>query len=119
MLGEYDKMGNAHVDPQSRPSDAPYVDIDSEVNEATHDELQSAGAAPPYDQNGVNSGVPWVRIAVLGGTAGTQKLSSGFFTAPCGLVLLKGYSGATASNEAELEVKTGDYKGVHAPSMLE
>ena len=119
ILAEYDKMGNAHVDPQSRPLDAPYVDIDSEVNEATHDELQSAGDAPPYDQNGVNSGFPWVRIAVLGGTAGTQKLSSGFFTAPCGLVLLKGYGGATSSYEAELEVKTGDYKGVHAPSMLE
>ena len=119
MLSEYDKMGNAHVDPQSRPADAPYVNIDSEVNEQTHDDLQAKGDAPPYDQNGVNSGQPWVRIGVLGQTGGAQKFSSGFFTAPCGLVLLKGFTETSDAYSVSIEAKSGDYKGVHAPSMLE
>ena len=119
ILEEYDKVANAFQQPDTRPADAPYVDIDSEVNEATHDNLQAHGDLPPYDQNGVNAGSPWVRIAVLGGTAGTQKLSTGFFTAPCGLVLCVGYGGDDTNYSISLEAKAGDYKGVHAPSMLE
>ena len=60
-----------------------------------------------------------MRIAVLDGTAGTQKLSTGFFTAPCGLVLCVGYGGDDTNFSVSLEAKAGDYKGVHAPSMLE
>ena len=119
VLEEYDKVSNAHNYPDQVPADAPYANIDTEVDEATHDNLQADGDAPPYDQNGVNTGSPWVRIAVLGGTAGTQKLSSGYFTAPCGLVLLVGYGGDDTNYSASLEVKAGDYKGVHAPSMIE
>ena len=119
ILEEYDKTGNAFTVPSSRPSDAPYENIDTSVDEVVHDQLQLNGDIPPYDQDGVNADTPWVRIAVLGGTAGTQKLSSGFFTAPCGLVLLKGYGSDVVNFPAELTAKAGDYKGVHAPSMLE
>ena len=119
ILEEYDKTANSFQTPDTRPADAPYVDIDSEVNEATHDNFQAHGDLPPYDQNGVNADTPWVRIGVLGGTAGTQKLSSGFFTAPCGLVLLKGFTETSEAYSVSIEAKSGDYKGVHAPSMLE
>lgn len=119
ILEEYDKTGDAHLAPESRTTDAPYADATPTNDEAQHDNLQSRGDAPPYDQDGVNAGTPWVRVAVLGGTAGTQKLSSGFFTAPCGLILLKGFSEESEAYSVEVEAKAGDYKGVHAPSMIE
>lgn len=120
ILQEYDKAGNAQLNPSSTPSDLPYADIETDVNEDTGDDLKTDGNAPPYDQTGVNAASPWVRIAVLGsGAAGQQKLSSGFFTAPCGLILLKGFTETSEAYSVEIEAKSGDYKGVHAPSMLE
>jgi hypothetical protein len=119
LLQEYDKAGNAQAQPSSVTTDAPYVEIDSEVNEATHDYLQDHGNLPPYDQNGVNAGSPFVRIAKLGASAaGTQKLTTGFFTAPCGIVLITGMD-AAGVGLLQMTYKAGDYKGVHAPSMLE
>jgi hypothetical protein len=121
LLEEYDKVGNAQTTPDSRTADAPYVDINSEVNEQTHDHLQDAGNAPPYDESGVNAGAPFVKIAELGsGSSGTgaQKLSTGFFTAPCGLILITGMN-AVDVDDVVIEMKRGDYKGVHAPSMIE
>ena len=119
ILEEYDKTSNTGLEAPVVVNDAPYVDIDTSVDETTHDNLQTDGNAPPYDQNGIAAGSPWVRIAVLGSTAGTQKLSSGFFTAPCGLILLKGFSETSEAYSIEVEAKAGDYKGVHAPSMIE
>ena len=121
ILEEYDKAGNAQTAPESVVTGAnvPYGGIDANIDGETADNLENAGNLPPYDQDGVNATSPWVRVAVLGGTAGTQKLSSGFFTAPCGLVLLVGYGSDDTNYGASLEVKAGDYKGVHAPSMIE
>lgn len=120
LLLEYDKAGNAQGSPSSTPTAGPYEEIDSEVNATTMDDLQADGNLPPYDQTGVNQLSPWVRIAVLGsGAAGQQRLSSGFFTAPCGLVFLKGFTETSEAYSVTIEAKSGDYKGVHAPSMLE
>jgi hypothetical protein len=119
ILEEYDKTGNAFTSPDSRPSDAPYENIDTSVDEVVHDQLQLNGDVPPYDQDGVNANTPWVRVATLGGTGGVQKLSSGFFMAPCGLVLLIGYGGDPQPDSVTVTAKAGDYKGVHAPSMVE
>jgi hypothetical protein len=120
ILQEYDKSGNAQGDPSAPTLDAPYVDIDSEVNEGTHDDLQADGNLPPYDQSGVNAGSPWVKIGTLGaGVAGQQRLSTGFFNAPCGLVVLVGNSNDWNSDEMMFEVQKGDYKGVGGKSLLE
>ena len=119
ILVEYDKTDNTQNSSSSITADGAYSGIDADNQENTADNLKTDGNAPPYDAGGVNASSPWVRVAVLGGTAGTQKLSSGFFTAPCGLILLKGYGGDDTNYSASLEVKAGDYKGVHAPSMVE
>ena len=121
ILEEYDKAGNAQATPEGLVSGAvgPYAGIDTDNDAAMYTKLEAKGNEPPYDSDGVNGTSPWVRVAVLGGTAGTQKLSSGFFTAPCGLVLLKGFSETSEAYSVELEAKAGDYKGVHAPSMIE
>jgi hypothetical protein len=121
ILEEYDKAGNAQATPEGLVAGAagPYAGIDTQNDGATYTNLEALGNEPPYDSDGVNATSPWVRVAVLGSTAGTQKLSSGYFTAPCGLVLLVGYGSDDTNYGASLEVKAGDYKGVHAPSMVE
>ena len=123
ILQEYDKAGNAPTTPTdtvgSSGQRGPYSGLDADTDDLMALDMQQHGDDPPYDRTGVNATTPWVRIAVLGGTAGTQKLSSGFFNAPCGLVLLKGFSETSEAYSVEVEAKGGDYKGVHAPSMVE
>lgn len=121
ILQEYDKAGNAQLAPESDVvgSVGPYAGINSDVDGEMFTNLEAIGNAPPYDQDGVNAASPWVRVAVLGSAGGVQRLSSGFFTAPCGLILLKGYTDVTENYNVTIEAKSGDYKGVHAPSMIE
>ena len=119
ILGQYDKMGNAQGSPDSPTTTGAYADLEDDIDDSTVSDIQDRGNLPPYDQNGVNSATPWVKIAELGVSAtGATKLSTGFFTAPCGLIIIYRSGGA---NSADLNVtlKSGDYKGVHAPSMLE
>ena len=44
--------------------------------------------------------------------AGIQRLSSGYFDAPLGIIRIA----APTNNELTIEVQAGDYKGVHAPA---
>lgn len=118
LLNEYEKSGRVDLNPATIEPDMAYADIDAMANDATADDLKGDGNAPPYDANTVNESSPWVRIATIGGTAGTQQLSTGFFTAPCGIVVLKGVAG-DGDLEYRVSYKAGDYKGVHAPSILE
>jgi hypothetical protein len=121
ILQEYDKSANA----QSTPADVTgvtgaYTELDSEINTQTSADLQADGNNPPYDRNGVAAGTPWVKVAELGsGAAGDQKLSTGFFNAPCGLVVLVGPSADWNSDQMRFEVKAGNYKGVGGQSLLE
>ena len=123
ILGEYDKAGNAQVSPESTTGDMPYDDLMSDDSAVMASKLQTNGDAPPYDQDGVLADSPWVKVGVLsaGGAALTgQRLSTGFFEAPCGFVILKTtVPGGVVQGNLQWTVKAGDYKGVHAPSMLE
>lgn len=119
LLNEYDLAGDAQGAPSNFSTPGPYEDIDADTDAATFDHLEGDGNNPPYDANGVNATTPFVRIATLGAAAGVQKLSTGFFTAPCGIVLIVGPNASWNSDLMSMTVKSGDYKGVHAPSMLE
>jgi hypothetical protein len=120
MLLEYDLTGNAQASPSSGTGDLAYANLSNVRDESVAEALQENGDLPPYSQNGVNAPGPWVRVGVLGsGSGGVQRLSTGFFTAPCGLILIKGFTGAGETYPITFEAKAGDYKGVHAPSMLE
>nr|AGA18365.1 hypothetical protein [uncultured marine virus] len=116
VLTEYDKMGNAQRSPSAGASTA-YQGLTGEDNDATRQHLENAANDPPYVKDGVNAATPWVKIAELGATAGAQRLSTGYFTAPCGFVVI--YSTEGNVGNLTFEVKSGDYKGVHAPSMIE
>ena len=117
ILTEYDKTSNAQGSPSSSGAGTAYEALTGEDNPATRQHLQGAANEPPYDKTGVNAATPFVKIAELGSTGGVQKLSTGFFTAPCGFVVI--YSTSGNVNNLTFEVKSGDYKGVHAPSMIE
>lgn len=118
VLAEYEKSGRVDLNPATLEPDMAYADIDAMTNDATADDLKGDGNAPPYDANTVNETSPFVRVATVGTTAGAQQLSTGYFTAPCGVVILMGVAG---DGDLDMRVcfKPGDYKGVHAPSMLE
>jgi hypothetical protein len=119
ILNEYDRAGDAQDTPDNLAAPGPYEDIDADTDAATYDHLEQDGNQPPYDRNTVNQASPFVRVATLGAAAGVQRLSTGFFTAPCGIVLIVGPNASWNSDLMTMTVKSGDYKGVHAPSMLE
>lgn len=119
ILEEYDKSGNTQSAPSTSTGDVPYDSLMADDSTAMGAFLQTQGNVPPYDPDGVGADSPWVRVATLS-TGSSQKLSTGFFKAPCGMVIINA-SGAVnvADGRLSWEVKAGDYKGVSAPSMLE
>lgn len=123
VLVEYDKAANAPTVPTDLSgapgTRGPYIGLNTQINAATMADLQGEGANPPYNRTGVNSFSPFVKIAELGSTAGSQKLSTGYFTAPCGIVLFEGPTSDWNPVNLTMEVKSGQYKGVHAPAMVE
>ena len=121
ILEEYDKVGNAQGDPSSLVgTNVAYDDIETGMDATQASNLESKGELPPYDQNGVNADGPFVKIATLDASnPNAQKLSTGFFCAPCGLVIIRTSSPVDIRAQYSLTVKAGDYKGVHAPTMLE
>lgn len=120
ILGEYDKVGNAQESPDSGTGSVPYAGMNDELKDQTVADLESLGDLPPYSQNTVNANGMFVQVGVLSaGTAGVQRLSTGFFTAPCGIVVIEAPTPGDEGTKLIYEVKAGDYKGVHAPSMLE
>ncbi len=121
LLQEYDKAGDAQRSPTNVTNDMPYDSLMADDSAAMATDLQNRGNDPPYDADGVNFDARWVKVATLAAGA-AQRLSTGFFVAPCGIVLIT--AGANQDelvdvSKFEWNVKGGDYKGVHAPSMLE
>lgn len=122
IIDEYDKTGNANTQPPVPSTQAAYANLEDQIDDDQIQHLAGDGNAPPYNSEVIHN-TCWMHVATLfvDGDGG-GRLSSGFFTAPCGLLTLTYAGGAnqTVVNEKIcLEVKAGDYKGVHAPSMLE
>lgn len=116
IMGEYDNQAGTSSDPEI-PGTGPYTGLLPNLDTGAADALQDNGNEPPYNAAGYGSGL-WVKVATLNISAGRQRLSTGFFSAPCGFVFLQGI-GTINNADIQVEMKRGDYKGVHAPSMLE
>jgi hypothetical protein len=116
ILVEYAKEGGPSDMPTSPTTSQPYASLDSDSSNVEWDDVTDHGNEPPY-RDTINDSYPWTKVATLSVDAGMQKLSSGFFNAPCGIVMIRGLSTQVAQ-ELVLEVKAGDYKGVHAPRMF-
>lgn len=118
VLGEYANAANTQSSPSSTTTSGPYEDLNSEVNAATMDALQDDGNAPPYDASNNATDRLWFEHPMLMSVStGAQRLSTGYITAPCGFILVTANDDEVA--DIMIEVQGGDYKGVHALSMLE
>jgi hypothetical protein len=116
IMQEYDNAGNTDSDP-TIPAIGPYSGLLPNLEAGAAAALQDNGNLPPYNEAAYGNAI-WVKVGTLHLAAGRQRLSTGHFTAPCGLIALVGIGAATAA-EVQISVKSGDYKGVHAPSILE
>jgi len=118
LMTEYNLAGNTNSSPTTTTGSGPYDDLEADASAVEMEALQADGNIPPYAQNGFPS--VWVKIGSLTvGPAGNQKLSTGYFDAPCGLVCINvtGQSLYSISNNVSLTVQAGDYKGVKAHNM--
>ena len=116
IIEEYDASGNTSASPEI-PADGPYDQLLPGLEQDAAVALQRVGFRPPYDQYDIGQAI-WVKVGTLHLSAGRQRLSTGFFPAPCGLVVLRGV-GWLGDPDIQVEVKAGDYKGVRSYPMLE
>ena len=116
IIEEYDASGNTSKDPET-PASGPYDQLLPGLDADAAVALQGVGDQPPYDRTDIGQAI-WVKVGTLHLSAGRQRLSTGFFPAPCGLVVLRGV-GWLNDPDIQVEVKAGDYKGVRSYPMLE
>lgn len=116
IMDEYNATANTSADPQN-PATGAYTGLLPNLETEAAAALQDDGNLPPYDSNNYGTG-QWVKVGTLHLSAGRQRLSTGYFCAPCGMVALTNV-GWLVDADIQIEVKAGDYKGVKAPSMLE
>jgi hypothetical protein len=123
IIDEYDLTANTDRTPATTLSNVAYDGLDDAIDDGAFTHVKSDGNDPPYNKDDLENGV-LVRIATLTasptGPQGYTKLSTGYFNAPAGLIVLQSSSNMTNDYpQLTLTVKEGKYKGVHAPSMLE
>ena len=121
IIDEYAKAGQAQPSPDTTTGDMPYDNLMSDNDADMADDLQTDGNLPPYEVNpNLGIGAAWIKVGVLSAHTVAQKLSTGYFDAPCGFVLIREAGGEPVdATRLSVTFREGDYKGVHAPSMLE
>lgn len=125
IMDEYDRTADVDDSPANTVSGAnisAYSGLDDDNDDGSRNHLQSAGNSPPYDPDSLGGDVMFRKVATIGAapTQGsvTQKLTTGFFDAPLGCILIVSEGTANAV-PLELEVASGDYKGVHGEAYID
>lgn len=119
IMDQWNASGNVDADPAAVTSGAPYADLEADHDSTQADNLQRDGNFPPYDASGSDGiGSPWMRVATLnndslGATDG--RLSTGFFRAPLGMILI---TGIDANGAVTLQVREGSTKGIKVHNIL-
>jgi hypothetical protein len=116
IIDEYDAQPGTSSDP-TVPSTGPYSGLLPNLSTVNAASLSDDGNLPPYNNTGYGNAI-WVKVGTIHLASGRQKLSTGFFKAPLGFVVLRGVGWLDAP-DIQVEVKSGDYKGVSAHNMLE
>ena len=122
IIDEYDVTGRTNTSPSAGTSTAAYEILEDEVEGAQMSHLSDDGNLPPYAENNIENQALQLVATLHVDPTGTSKLSTGFFTAPCGIYVLAfsgGLDGNTANDGIMITAKSGDYKGVAGASMLE
>jgi len=119
LLEEYSKVANTTINPTTPQTAAAYSSLDDDNQNAQLANLSSDGDIPPYQPNGVEETTPWLKVGEIGvDPSGVQSLSTGYFSAPCGLfVIVCDVAPGADTSSFFVEAKSGDYKGVHSESM--
>ena len=119
IFEEYAKSRNESPSPETVIASMPYEALQAEGEDLDYQEVQANGNEPPYNADTFPASC-WVLVGTLS-KDDPQKLSTGYFTAPLGMVCIRpdDYTtpGLTNMKPVSIEVKAGTYHGVHAPSM--
>lgn len=112
IFAEYDKTGNAANSPADQLSAGAYDGVDASVEAENIVSLSNKGNLPPYgDETFINDVI--VQVGSLYRTpGGNQRLSTGFFDAPLGLVWIQ-HTTPESNPLMSVEFQRGGYKGVH------
>ena len=116
IMAEWNNKDRVDSDPASVSTTMPYGGIVEDFDEANYDHLRENGALPPYAASSDQD--IWHKVGTIQQVSpdGIMKLSSGFFEAPLGLVILisPAISTVPASHGLTVTFQKGDYKGVKA-----
>jgi hypothetical protein len=120
IVDQYDNTGNTDQSPTSAAGTVAYDGLTDELDSGQTSHLTDDGNQPPYNRTNLENHV-WIKVGTLVASLNnTDKLSTGYFKAPCGLIALtKSSPFVETGTVVNLEVKSGDYKGVAAQSYLE
>lgn len=120
IMEEWRDHGRVSDDPASQSTTLAYAGIAEDVDEANYDIVRAIGKDAPYTEQAETD--LWHKVCTLkAGSDGNQKLSSGFFDAPLGVVILRSPTGfipgaAVVDLDMTVTFQKGDYKGVKAPA---
>lgn len=94
-----------------------YSGVDQDYSQTDGIALQDYGNEPPY-RNEITTSA-WTKVGTLGYSGGSGRMSTGYFDAPCGLIVvtITGGTSAALSTNLMLELQAGDYKGIQAHNM--
>ena len=120
IIDEYDLTGNVQSAPSNAANAVAYDGLEDEMDDGQMQHLADDGNIPPYDRLTFENAV-LVRVATLANFVTGPKLSTGYFNAPAGLVVVQSRSNNLLPSDVMLTMsaKEGKYKGIHAPSLLE
>ena len=94
---------------------------ESDLNALEFENEQDNGNLPPYSTGVPQTSAPFIKIAQLQvgtGTEASGRLTTGFFDAPLGLIILENYAPTDTDNaDIIVECQAGDYKGVKATPL--
>lgn len=110
VFQEYDAMQNAPASPATAAPGG-YDGLLETFDAENVQLLQEQGNLPPYDPD--NMPDVWVHVGTIYSNSanGTQRMSTGWFDAPLGIVYIPGLS--AAGNAAIcIDIAAGNYKGV-------
>lgn len=121
ILAEWQHAGRTAADPSIISTNAPYDGVNEDNSNIEMENLGSDGNNPPYSNTSYDD--LFTKVATLRyqpGPDGMQRLSTGYFDAPCGLFVLKTTSTGNLPNGIiSMTAKAGDYKGVAAEKMCQ
>lgn len=122
IKNEWIESGRTAADPSVTSTTAPYAGVNSDdMSDIEMSALANSGNNPPYG-NTAESDI-FHRVGIMRyepGPDGLQRLSTGYFDAPCGLFVIKVTSGINlAAGSVVLTAQSGDYKGISALKMCQ